>query len=1400
MKFANFPGMARTVNTSVVRAQGTEAAALPARRRLAVAVLAALLPVAAGAVDNDDSGKRIDNARTERHPVPAPGEWQPALPYPLPSGVTREEVVAMRGQPAPTAPAQSRRDLSDSGGALFESGYADLTPAARAALDTLASELRGAADLRLAVTGHTDSQRLSPRAKARFGDNQGLSEARALAVAQYLRERLGLPAGAVSIAGYGPDRPVAENTNLAGMARNRRVEIQAWYSQPVATLAAPAAPVADNRCAALTDSGALPFRITVDGEPLREGEGVNEADRQRCADVALERADIQVKYDDLAARPSLNVWVEEDSVVRGETVFFRGYSNYVAWIGRAELRIFRGGAAPESTPLAVLPLQWEQPLAWQVPKAVPNGESGDYRYVLRVYDEKGRFDETAVKTLSVSERARPLPDIEKPEREALTGWGENALALRNIPVSGGTITVSGDKLAAGQRVQALGLPVPVDRDGRFVLRQILPAGPQEVAIRVEEPDGRATLFRRNVSIPDNDWFYVAVGDLTAGRNSVNHRLNAALVSADNDHYRNETYVDGRGAFYLKGKVKGDWLLTAAADTREQPLEDLFSNFSSKDPRYLLRNIDPDAYYPVYGDDSTTVDDAPTQGKFYVRLEKGDSHVIWGNFRTTWTGSELVQYSRGLYGAKGRYVSEESTLFGERRTVAEAFAADPGTLPAREEFRGTGGSLYYLRHQDVTEGSEQLWVEVRDKDSDLVIERRMLVPGQDYDVNYLQGRITLRSPLPSTANGAGLVYTSAVSGNPLHLVINYEYVPGLDKVDSLAVGGRATHWLNEYVQVGLTSFRQGEDDARQTLQGADVQIRVAPGTRVKAEFARSEGAADSLVSSVNGGYGFNQRSSGGGNANAQRIETTVDLSEVTDDLRGTLSAYWQDRGAGYAGPGQIAINGEAVTQTGARADIDINDRNRFTLKADVRDGDIQDRDNVEAGWRHQLADPWAISAGVRQDQRRNTMPGQIASPTLAEEGSRTDVITRLDYQPLNDEGVRKDWELYGFAQGTAARSGERDDNNRAGAGGALQVNDRLRLKGEASDGNGGVGGVVGADYRISDRSNAYLNYVVETDDPESSYRGRHGTWVNGADYRVTETTRVFGEQRLTNGAGPQGLTHAFGVDLAPADHWTVGLKMETGRISDPLGGDFKRNAAGVSVGYRDDTLKYASSLEYREDRGDTGTGRTWLTRNTVGYQLDPSWRLLGKANVSRSDSSSGDFWLGDYHEYVVGAAYRPVDNDRWNTLVKYTNFYNVPSGGQLAPSGQAADYAQRSQVFSVDAIYDVLPWLSVGGKYGMRIGELKYTNPDSAWFSSRADLVVLRADWHFVREWDAMLEWRNLRAREAEDARAGWLVAVYRHLGQHVKAGVGYNFTDYSDDLTDLSYRSRGWFMNVLATY
>ena len=76
---------------------------------------------------------------------------------------------------------------------------------------------------------------------------------------------------------------------------------------------------------------------------------------------------------------------------------------------------------------------------------------------------------------------------------------------------------------------------------------------------------------------------------------------------------------------------------------------------------------------------------------------------------------------------------------------DGFAAQPGTMPSYEEFRGTGGSLYFLRHQDILTGSESVRIEIRDKVSGIVTGVVNLRRNVDYDIDYLQGRLLLSHP-------------------------------------------------------------------------------------------------------------------------------------------------------------------------------------------------------------------------------------------------------------------------------------------------------------------------------------------------------------------------------------------------------------------------------------------------------------------------------------------------------------------------------------------------------------------------------------------------------------------------------------------------------------------------------
>ncbi|MGC5198794.1 hypothetical protein, partial [Aphanothece microscopica] len=151
-------------------------------------------------------------------------------------------------------------------------------------------------------------------------------------------------------------------------------------------------------------------------------------------------------------------------------------------------------------------------------------------------------------------------------------------------------------------------------------------------------------FTRAVNIPSSEWFYVGLADLTVGHNGGSKGIEDVKPGEFDD-----VYTKGRAAFYLKGKIKGSYLLTAAADSGEDSVENMFRGLDEKDPKSLLSRIDPDDYYAVYGDDSVSIEDAPTRGKFYVRLERGDSRVMWGNFKTEIRGTEFLRNDRGLYG-------------------------------------------------------------------------------------------------------------------------------------------------------------------------------------------------------------------------------------------------------------------------------------------------------------------------------------------------------------------------------------------------------------------------------------------------------------------------------------------------------------------------------------------------------------------------------------------------------------------------------------------------------------------------------------------------------------------------------------------------------------------------------
>ncbi|MGH0035492.1 MAG: OmpA family protein [Myxococcota bacterium] len=1284
-------------------------------------------------------------------------------------------------------------------------------------------ELSDKANVRLRFVGYTGNERLDRRTALAYGDDIGLSTSRARRAKEQVQAELGLDDTQVEHEGRGYVH--SNDVVNAGFVQDREsfVQVQVVYDElaviddregievtPITRELRPQEPLALNL-----------MRITVDGVPI-DDPGRSSADIQRCTDVALERADIQFKFDGLEVRPRLSVSSDvsalpipgigeatatgaEDGAAEGAApaggVRFRMYTNYGHFIERSEVRIFDRQASLRSEPLAVVALDDEGDGHWLPEVDELGAPRRELQFLLRAYDAEGRFDETKPQTLWLVRGdgglvgARPAPAQDDP-RALLAGYGEAEPVARNIPLGdAGTVRVQGAGIPGAHRVWVAGNPIPVDGSGRFVAETLVPSGLHTVEVAVLDPEGNGELFLRDLELDPSDWFYMGIADVTLSAHHDTGRKDD--LEGKNAPYDTDSMADGRLAFYLNGRFGDGWKLVASADTREDEITNIFSNFMDKSPDALFRRIDPDYHYPTFGDDGTVDETAPTSGKLFARLSKDESHAMWGNFKVGYLENELAQVDRGLYGANLHYQTLSTTGTGEQRLVVDGYAAKPGTVASREEFRGTGGSLYFLRRQDVMEGSERLRVEVRDKDTGIVVGVVDLQPDLDYDIDYLQGRILLARSLSAIVDDGLLVRSQGLSGNEAWLVVRYEYSPDFDDLDAMTFGGQAQAWLTDFLKVGATASRDKEG-ANTTLYGGDVTLRATTDSWLKLQVGRSEGIVSTTVRSDDGGFRF----MGAGlptlqdtEADAYRADLSVGFGDLFEGFEGRLSLYAQRLEAGYSAPGQNAV--VDTDQYGGRLDVDLTEQLQLLAKADRQTQDQGlDLTSGELDVSYDLTEHWRLSTGVRYEDRTDDSPFVAATQ---EEGERADGVVQVAFDPQGR------WSGYGFGQTTLLETGDRESNLRYGVGGAFRVSDALALDGEVSNGDLGPAVQLGMKLQQTEQTERYLSYSMDTERGASGLQRRTGTFVSGVRSRLSDSGSVYQENRYQRSDSANGLTRSMGFSFAPDDQWTLGGNWEYGTLIDrETLAETDRNSGGGRVAFGNDWLRISSGVEYRSDDSKLPDGSrtdrtTWLFRNSARVQVTPGGRVVGQFNHSFSDSSEGQFYDGGFTEAVVGFAYRPVAHDRLNVLTKYTYFYNVPNVDQVVLQDTAVQFIQRSHVASIDVSYDLTRWLTLGAKYAFRRGEVSLDREDEKFFDNDAHLYILRGDVRFLRHWETSLEGRLLDLPDLDETRGGALVTLYRYLGKNLKLGVGYNFTDFSDDLTDYDYGHHGWFLNIVGT-
>lgn len=1286
----------------------------------------------------------------------------------------------------------------------FDKGKPVIPPGYVERLKRIMAELSDKGNVRVRFIGYTNNERLDRRTAMVYGDDIGLSTARARRVKETVQELGNLTNEQTEFEGKGFVH--SDDVVNAGFLKfdESRVEARVVYDD-LAILDDETGIEIDRfvREVPLRNPYSLNMmRISIDGTPI-DDPGKSSADIQRCTDVELEKADVQFKFDNLILKPRLNItaW---PNVVRyrdklttsypENLISFKRYTNYANVINRSEVRIFKKEQSTRDTPIAVINLDNKGEGEWLVKFEEFVAPSIELQYLVRVYDKDDNFDETTPQALWLVDELDEDNKGTDSSPELLVGYGENRLGLNNIVHQGGAVKVYGKNVPEDHTVWFAGQSIPVSSAGEFTSEVILPAGIHTVEVSILNPSGNGELYLRDLELKKSDWFFVGIADITASRDDTNGP--AALLTGDTTHYDNDTSVDGRLAFFSKGKFGDNWEFTGSADTREGPLADLFTNFMDKSPDSVFRRIDPDYYYPTFGDDSTTEEMAPTMGKFYLKLQKGTDYGLWGNFNVAYTDNNLAHVDRNLYGANIHYENLSATTFGEKTFKADIFAAEAGTIGGRDEFRGTGGSLYYLKHQDILAGSDRLRIEIREKTSGLVLAVKNLTPALDYDIDYIQGRILLTEPL-SASSSDNLVVNSGNGGtNEMYLVSRYEYSSVFGETNDLSTGGRAHYWITDYLKVGATASQFGGSVDGNSVNATDVTLRKSAGTWLKIEQSSSKGQTSTSQTTNDGGYNFNPVAQLPGDnitASAARIDGSVRFEDVLDGIKGKATFYNQELKAGYSAPGLSAITD--TKQSGGSVEYPVMDNLNLKLKVDKKDVEQGLHTSaVELDADYGITDNWTLSAGVRNDKRDDQ---SAVVPLTQKQGDRTDLAVKASYDS------KEKWTLYSFVQDTIKSTGNRESNARTGLGTEYRVTDKFKVIAEVSSGDQGTAAKLGTDYLVSDRTNIYLNYALENERTDNGQRAQKGNLSSGFKTKYSDSASIYLEERYSHGDIPTGLTHSMGVDLAPTDRLTLGATVDVGRLQDNnTGAIIERNAYGVKLGYGFDSFKYAGAIEHRTDNTenpDTSiTSRvTTLYKNSMKYQLNPNWRLIGKLNQSESVSSQGDFYNGNFKEYVLGYAYRPVENDNLNALFKYTYFYNLPAADQVTLNNTASEYIQRSNIISFDMTYDISKSWNIGGKVARRFGEISLDRVNPVFFSSSANLYILRADWHVTHRWDALMEGRMLTIPEAGDTRQGGLFALYYHFGKNMKLGVGYNFTDFSDDLTDLDYDSRGVFLNFV---
>jgi len=303
-----------------------------------------------------------------------------------------------------------------------------------------------------------------------------------------------------------------------------------------------------------------------------------------------------------------------------------------------------------------------------------------------------------------------------------------------------------------------------------------------------------------------DWILVGFGEGTIGQKTLSGNIQA-LKDANVD---DQLYDGNKLAFYAKGTIRGDYLMTIAYDTAK----DTGANV-------LKQAVDPTQYYTLYADATQANHDAASSSRLYVKLERKQFYAMFGDYDTGLTVTELSRYSRTLNGVKSEYKGEKAGYSVFASTTSQAFVKDE--IPGN----GTSG-IYKLSRGNLMINSDKVRIETRDRfQSQNIVSTQSLTRYLDYDIDYSNGTLSFRMPI-NVRDG---------SFNPIYIVAEYESADPAD--EKATFGGRGHFKPTEKIEVGATVVHEGTVGATGNLTGVDATYQVDDKNKIRAEVATTD---------------------------------------------------------------------------------------------------------------------------------------------------------------------------------------------------------------------------------------------------------------------------------------------------------------------------------------------------------------------------------------------------------------------------------------------------------------------------------------------------------------------------------------------------------------------------------